>query len=686
MKKLICMLCVMLALTCVLVACVGNDASNEDADTTATSQENTQKETQDTTEETTEVTTEVITEVTTEVTTEKTTEKTTEVTTEETNSNVTESTTENTTESATENETETESVTEDSSTADECVNVEDIVFSSVYSDGVAVVNLRSEENVAYVIDKSGKIVFNFIIKEETPYLSNTIKSMIFQKGLLIYNGICYDKTGRAILPESVGVTAFVEIVDGEYIIVEKVVADYATSKKELGVLNMNFEWIVQLTEGSYDLYYSNSSEANEFFWEEVVRSKDDVKKIFRFDRYSLYSGIYMSDGTVLTTESANVADFLEVYESKYIVAMTTEGTVGVMNLSGVWLLEPSEKLSYVYHNASIEIKNDVLSAKNDDMIVYYDFTTKASSIYNKDQICADYCNGAAVTEIHGKYDDNGYKVEETVFGTVESDRIDEFEISVSDNDKYILVRAHQSMMLKGESYGENVEYEDYMDVFAVMSRDSKWIVKGVLGEVEIKGDYLCVSGDFENGYYDLRTGEFTEQKPVDFPEDDEDGDDDTDVDVDVNTGFDVTQITNYYMATGFVNGKAAVALKNYDVGYMYITIVNAEGEFLFEPVRLKFDSDKAHNMQVYFDGEYVVVSDNRGCGTGYITSSLTLYTYNISGELVAERKMSDELQCYNCSFKYSDGVVVFSITHGQYSDYYRQSEVRYYTYDLQPLF
>ena len=621
MKKLICILCVMLALMCAFVACNGSDTSDDDDNVTTTSKENTSKETQSETQATV---------------TEATSGEITDVTTDEAGEDASETTTEN--------------GTEDVIFKDGYVNVEDIVLSSAYSEGLAVVNLKSEKNIAYVIDKSGKIIFSFELEEESAYRPYTVRNMAFQKGLLVYNGICYDKTGRVILPESAGVTSFLEIADGEYIIAEKVVADYANAKKELGVMNMNFEWIVPLGEGAYNLYYSNSIRAHEFFWEEVVRSKDDVIKAFQFDEYSPNDGVYLSNGTVLTPENTNVVEFLGVYEGKYILAMATQSTVGVMNLNGVWLLEPTNDLLMLYRHAHIEIENDVFSAKNEDVVVYYDFATKTTYSYEKNQLISDYCNGAAVTEVHGGYDDEGYHVDEILFGDVDTNAINEFEFYSSENDKYILVRANQGVMLKGENYGEYVEYEEFMDVYAVIGRDSKWIVKGILGYVEIKGDYLCVSGDFENGYYNLITGEFSEQKPADFPEDDEDdwGDDENDDDLGNNAGFDITQITNYYKSTDFVNGKAAVALWNGDARKMYMTIVDTDGEFVFTPVEI--NANTMVLFPLYFDGEYVVVADNDGCGTGYIESYLTLYTYNLNGELVAQWKASDELQCYNCSF------------------------------------
>ena len=68
------------------------------------------------------------------------------------------------------------------------VNMDDIVFSSVYSDGVAIVNLVDDKETAYAIDKKGRVIFDFKLEEN--YSSYTINDMKFENGILVYNGIC----------------------------------------------------------------------------------------------------------------------------------------------------------------------------------------------------------------------------------------------------------------------------------------------------------------------------------------------------------------------------------------------------------------------------------------------------------------------------------------------------------------
>ena len=558
------------------------------------------------------------------------------------------------------------------------IAVEDIVLSSVYADGVAVVNLRDEANVAYVIDKDGNIVFQFPLKDG--YSAYTVRNMKFQNGLLVYDGICYEKSGRKILPETVGATAFLEIRDGA-IVVENIVSDYTSATTTLGVLNTDFEWIVPMSEGAYKLYHSNSIAAHELFWNTVVASKDDAMTAFVWDEK-----VYRSDGKILDPAKVNVLSFIDVYENKYVLARATEETLGVMNPSGVWVIVPNELLWNAYCDAGIEIVNGKLASRGPNTIVYYDLETKSSLVYDRETLLSGYAaDEIAISEINGRYDDEGYHIDITMFGPLDKERISEFEIFASRNDRYVLVRANQPILLSGYEYEEYVSYEEDMDVYAVMNSDFEWVVKGVIGDVEIRGDYLCVGGDFKPGYYDLRTGAYTKNAPADLPEDGEDeGGEDEGI---VAPGFDVTTIPNYYTSTEFVDGKAAVAMWNSTSREMYISLIDAEGEFLFTPIKVLVDMYGLNGlMPFYFDGTHIVIADNTGCGTGYITNSLTLYTYSTTGVLLAQWKASDDLDCWNSTFEFNDGVLVFSLFEGQYSDYYRQSRVEYYSYDLTPMF
>lgn len=126
----------------------------------------------------------------------------------------------------------------------------EITGASVFSDGLAFVCVDGNKEKTYCINEDGYIVFEL---EQKLVVNNTIYSKFINGLSLIPQGIC-NTEGKVTTPEEVGATSFYSIAfEGGYILAEKITSDYSSSKKELGVLNKNFEWIVPLSE---DLYSS----------------------------------------------------------------------------------------------------------------------------------------------------------------------------------------------------------------------------------------------------------------------------------------------------------------------------------------------------------------------------------------------------------------------------------------------
>lgn len=148
-----------------------------------------------------------------------------------------------------------------------------ITSASVFSNGLAFVCLDGNKEKAYCIDKQGNIVFE---------LENKIQSVVgeiyekFQNGYaLIDGGICNTK-GEITYPEDVGATEFFGIaLKGGYIVATKITADYSTSKQEIGVMNTDFEWIVQPSKTIYnaiseDLCTTSALNTQSFFANGIV--------------------------------------------------------------------------------------------------------------------------------------------------------------------------------------------------------------------------------------------------------------------------------------------------------------------------------------------------------------------------------------------------------------------------------
>lgn len=112
-----------------------------------------------------------------------------------------------------------------------------------YSNGFALVELDNDDEKAYCIDKSGNIVYQLDIESGSFAWKRFINGMTITDG-----GIC-NLNGKIVYPEDMGVKSFYTFaLDGGYIIATKITADYSSSKKEMGVLNTDFEWVIEPSE------------------------------------------------------------------------------------------------------------------------------------------------------------------------------------------------------------------------------------------------------------------------------------------------------------------------------------------------------------------------------------------------------------------------------------------------------
>lgn len=127
-----------------------------------------------------------------------------------------------------------------------------ITGASAFNDGYALVCVNGNVDTTYCIDKEGNIIYQM---DEKFAINGMISSTIVNGHLLstiVGADAIYDMTGKATLPEGVGATKFYRIaLEGGYILAEKVTADYSSTKKEIGVLNFNYEWVVEPSEEIY---------------------------------------------------------------------------------------------------------------------------------------------------------------------------------------------------------------------------------------------------------------------------------------------------------------------------------------------------------------------------------------------------------------------------------------------------
>ena len=564
------------------------------------------------------------------------------------------------------------------STAD--VNEEDIVFSSPFANGRAVINITDEPYKAYVIDKNGKIVFSFDLNPNES--ASTVNYLSFENGLLLYDGICYDVNGTKYTADTFGGTEFVGLHDGKYIAIKKLTSDYASAKLELGLLDYNFNWILPMSECNYNLYTTNSISANNFFWNEIVERNSSETKIYWDD----YKGhIYVNDGTLLKPEDFD-SEKLELVDRKYVLAYG-EGydSIGILNLAGEWIIEPSEELAQISNSWG-----SWFTVGNDHLFIYHEGCFKTIDLRSGNEISKDsnelwnyYASEDLITKVINNKGNFSFEK-----GEVTLDSISDYYIDVIQNGKYTVITV---MRWVDYAYmcddGEWIEYRSQYIFLNILDADMNYILKDIASSYsDIRGNYFAVELDGVVTYYDLTTGNILPGEPSDFEEagrGDDDYSDNYYEDKNENAAFE--GITNLINHTGFVNGYAAVALWNSVSREMYISLIDRDGNFAFTPVKTPITTN-TWSVQIHYDGEYIVISDDDAAGTA-CTYNMTIYVYDSNGNLKDDFYPFEDLErAWLIRYEYSNGVFTFYVRDGQYSDYHRSSRVRYLTYNFESLF
>ena len=130
------------------------------------------------------------------------------------------------------------------------------IEATTFSEGRALVCVEGTENKTYCIDKNGYIIFE--VNENVLSTNSDSTKNIFTNGIALIGKNIYDIDGNVTTPESKDVTTFYsEAFCDKYIIVEKITSDYKNSKKEMGIMNADFSWAVNLSEK----FYANGSYA-----------------------------------------------------------------------------------------------------------------------------------------------------------------------------------------------------------------------------------------------------------------------------------------------------------------------------------------------------------------------------------------------------------------------------------------
>lgn len=157
-----------------------------------------------------------------------------------------------------------------------------IEWITAISEGKMMVMPRENpsSNTWYCINTNGEILFDISARN-----GGIMPQSRFVNGFIPFDGGLCDATGKIFYPEDVGATKFYwQALDAGYIIAESITADYSGTKKELGILNTNMEWIVALSE--------------RFYAEMIYTDKYTEKLVFEAYSQNIYPGLgqYLGSG------------------------------------------------------------------------------------------------------------------------------------------------------------------------------------------------------------------------------------------------------------------------------------------------------------------------------------------------------------------------------------------------------
>lgn len=133
-----------------------------------------------------------------------------------------------------------------------------ITKSTLFSEGLALVMTKTEPDKIFCIDINGYIVFE-LEKSEVDKGYNVYTPDIkdkFMNGFIMINGMVCDASGNLTKPEDVGAARFFgHALEGGYIFATTVTGDYSGTVEKMGVMNTQFEWVINPTEEFYLKYY-----------------------------------------------------------------------------------------------------------------------------------------------------------------------------------------------------------------------------------------------------------------------------------------------------------------------------------------------------------------------------------------------------------------------------------------------
>ena len=146
----------------------------------------------------------------------------------------------------------------------EKIDATSFVAATNFVNGRAAV-AKSKAGPVYIIDKKGNILYEFDLPGEKISLLTEMGQffLVNQSGRI---GLI-NQEGKLVWDEDIGVSTFYGVAaeDG-YILAEQVVATFDSTTRKLGVLDKNFNWIVEPTEEMYEQIPLNNYIYSDYYY------------------------------------------------------------------------------------------------------------------------------------------------------------------------------------------------------------------------------------------------------------------------------------------------------------------------------------------------------------------------------------------------------------------------------------
>ncbi len=222
-----------------------------------------------------------------------------------------------------------------------------IKFADPFSENLAFVMLNSHQK--YFINKNGEIVIDLGSEGD-------LGTCLFVNGLAVIgtDGTLCDKNGNIITPESVGVTElYGDALAGGYLLAQVMEANYAGTVFKLGVMDLNFKWLVEPTEANYALLADDENrlpDLGAFSYNRYYKEYLYIEDLNKF--------LYLKDFTLHDTwEYDDVPEMWRWWNEKTFIPLCAEdGEHPCLDLYGVKNLEycsefVGEKAAVLFNNS-----------------------------------------------------------------------------------------------------------------------------------------------------------------------------------------------------------------------------------------------------------------------------------------------------------------------------------------------